>query len=257
MFMLCEKGRIEDLPKLKGYITELKYDGCRAFIHYKKGKGIHIYNRNGNNITKKFPEFERIRTPRYIKELLIDGEIISDDFNHLQSRIHTDKAIKIRLLSKCYPCKFVAFDIVLVNGINVGKKDILIERKRYLENYLLENDWLKKIKTYDNPKELWDKVIEKDLEGIIMKAKHSLYYPKRSKFWLKIKNNKFIDCKILDYEKNDGYGCLITDKGKVNLANRQNQLFYLTHKPKEVVVECRELSKNGKMRFAKLIKFKI
>ena len=179
--MLCESEIPENAQLIFSeteWICEEKYDGIRACI--VNGK---IYGRRGRDITKQFPEFDAsVGT----KDMVIDGEILCDDFSKTQSRVLTTNALRIRLMAKHMPAKFYAFDYVDVKGDFDGE---LVVRQERLKQLMAMNpkEWLVFAKqgSFDD---MWKYVIENAREGVIMKRKDSLYeHGKRSKNWIKVK----------------------------------------------------------------------
>lgn len=215
------------------YIFELKFDGTRTLI-FVSPESFKIYNRRNIDITYLYPELEILR--QYVKRnTIFDGEIIAMDngkpsFRKLQERAHLKNKTKIKYQMEKNPVIFICYDILYDNKNLIDLP--LIDRKKLLENYE-DNDYFLKSKYIEKYGiNLYEIVIEQDLEGIVAKKKNSEYeIDKRSNSWLKIKNLKEETFFIGGYtEKDSSYvislflGEYINNKfnfvGKVTLGKR-------------------------------------
>ena len=71
--LLWEKSKIfQD----SNYLYEIKFDGFRAFIYVSRKKFV-ILSRNGNDVTKKYPELREMQKIVGEHEVIFDGEIIT------------------------------------------------------------------------------------------------------------------------------------------------------------------------------------
>jgi bifunctional non-homologous end joining protein LigD len=196
----------------KDWVFEVKWDGVRAIL-FKGKKGIRIQSRNGNDITKRYPEIvnsARISL-RDCGSVVVDGEIVVlneqglPDFNTHQHRMNIQDPNEIMALSVKFPSTYYAFDILYNDDKNV-KGLAYLDRRHLLLKALKTNDAIR-ISDYIEEKgiEILRKSNELKLEGIIAKHKTSLYQEGvRSKDWLKIKNTKTQDCVIIGYTKGTG-----------------------------------------------------
>ena len=174
------------------YLFELKFDGLRATIHVGPNTLI-IYSRRGVNITHLYPELISIKS--LVKEnMIFDGEIVLFDkdkpnFSKLQERSHLKNKMKINHFSKENPVCFIAFDCIYKNKSLIDLT--LLERKNILSKIEDSEYFIKTKYVLNNGKELFKKVKNKNLEGIVAKKIDSIYQINtRSKDWIKIKNLK-------------------------------------------------------------------
>lgn len=73
----------------ENYIFEPKWDGWRILIH-KQGDRIAAYTRQGNCVTRKFPELEAVHDAIQAESAILDcegvcirdGRSVFDDFAH-------------------------------------------------------------------------------------------------------------------------------------------------------------------------------
>ncbi len=208
----------------KDWVFEVKWDGVRAIL-FKGKKGIRIQSRNGNDITKRYPEIvnsARISL-RDCGSVIVDGEIVVlneqglPDFNTHQHRMNIQDPNEIMALSVKFPSTYYAFDILYKDDKNV-KGLAYLDRRHLLLKALKTNDAIR-ISDYIEEKgiEILRKSNELKLEGIVAKHKTSLYQEGvRSKDWLKIKNTKTQDCVIIGYTK--GMGNRVNYFGSLVLA---------------------------------------
>jgi bifunctional non-homologous end joining protein LigD len=196
----------------KDWVFEVKWDGVRAIL-FKEKKEIRIQSRNGNDITKRYPEI--VNSARIsLKDcgsVVIDGEIVVlneqglPDFNTHQHRMNIQDPDEIMALSVKHPSTYYAFDILYKEDKNV--KGLAYLDRRHLLLKALETSDAIRISDYIEEKgiEILSKSNELKLEGIVAKHKTSLYQEGvRSKDWLKIKNTKTQDCVIIGYTKGTG-----------------------------------------------------
>jgi bifunctional non-homologous end joining protein LigD len=187
--MLAATGTKEILTSTE-YIFEPKLDGYRALCEKKAGT-LRFTSRNNRDITREFPE---LAFGDLIKaDCVLDGEIVIYDekgnpsFSLLQGRKHQRR-----------PPTYVAFDVLELEGRNL-KTLPLSTRKRLLSEVVEEGKNLQTMPSTDDGERLWDVVTARHLEGVMAKKKESAYVTGRSRAWLKIKDEKTVDCVIIGY----------------------------------------------------------
>ncbi len=277
--MLAYRIREEDLDKLNGYAFEPKYDGSRnIFIIDFERNSLTIKRRNSRTDVferipdYQFPEFNiddlRKVMNKNIRNIILDGEMMSNSFADLMNRTHLIDSFKIKLAMKFNPVYFVAFDILYMNDNDLTMLPYK-ERRYILETELIKkNDLVKVIDVfYDYPTQIFETMLKKGFEGIIAKRLNSKYIQSRTKDWLKCKKHFTETVKILDFDtksksrpqKNKSIKIpvlnLITPIGRVTVPRKEDIDYYYAHKPKMVEVEFQELSKENKMRFPKFVRF--
>lgn len=226
--MLCESITKEEIKNLKGnYKANFKYDGERI-IAVKNGTDIFLFNRRGREKSFIYPEI--------VKELslspnsfIIDGEIITYDgvFNSLQKRVNLSDRRKITEQVKNNPVKFMVFDVLNVDGLDVRDKP-LQERIRewYKISFALEKPfdikvWFVEFNEIDYLLKIAE---EKELEGIVIKNMDSAYQSRRSYDWLKCKNFKETELTLISYtENNAGIRCEDKEGIAVQVAGEQHR----------------------------------
>lgn len=208
----------------KEWVFEVKWDGVRAIL-FKNNNSIQIQSRNGNDITRLYPEIVNAAklSLRDGKSTIIDGEIVVlnekglPDFHTHQQRMHIQDPHEIMSLSVKNPSTYYVFDILYNENENLEGLGYL-ERRQLLSSVLKTNDTIR-ISEYIEEKgtEILSSSKELNLEGIVAKHKRSIYREGiRSRDWLKIKNTKTQDCVIIGYTR--GLGSRISHFGSLVLA---------------------------------------
>jgi len=217
-------------PKsMKGRVlVEYKYDGVRVLIVVKDGVGT-MYSRSGKEITN-FPQITQSVTDLARGDCVIDGEIMSENFQELMKQLRRDKDVDT---SDAY---LVAFDIIpLLDFIRGGCDTPLIDRKDELDTFIGSNikvvDYTLLDLDTDSGKETYSEMnrvaLKEGYEGLMIKPVNGVYECKRSKNWLKVKPVIEVTLKVVDVEEGTGrneglLGALVcegTDMGKFIRVN--------------------------------------
>ncbi len=208
----------------KDWVFEVKWDGVRAIL-YKNHNNINIQSRNGNDITRLYPEIVNAvkMSLRGNESTVLDGEIVVlnekgiPDFHTHQHRMHIQNHHEIMSLSIKNPSTYYVFDILYDEEKNLESLGYL-ERRQILNSVLKTNDTIR-ISEYIDEKgtQILASSKELNLEGIVAKHKRSVYREGiRSRDWLKIKNTKTQDCVIIGYTR--GLGSRVSHFGSLMLA---------------------------------------
>ncbi len=206
--MLARTGELSDLER-DDFIWEPKLDGTRALVYKHAGK-VRILNRRKRWIEFRYPELATLPERVLPESCILDGEIVvfdrsgKPDFRSLQERDHQEEPVRIELLSRLKPATLVVFDILVLNGEDLFEKPLL-ERKRLLQENVVEGEGLKICYYTREGKRLWEVALRMGLEGIMGKRDGSAYQPGiRSSDWVKLKAVKTMDCVILGYTPGEG-----------------------------------------------------
>jgi bifunctional non-homologous end joining protein LigD len=199
----------------KDWVFEVKWDGVRSILFYNKAKAItEIQSRNSKNITHRYPEITKAigTVVKSNESIVLDGEIVVlnkdgiPDFQMHQKRMNVESQREIELLSNQIPATYFVFDILYIDGRNVEELQ-LSERRKILDSVIAEGSKRIRISEYieEKGRALFESVIERHLEGIVAKEKHSKYHQGlRSSAWLKIKGILTQDCIVVGYTKGEG-----------------------------------------------------
>lgn len=190
-----------DLDRLMAtgdWTLDLKLDGERAFL-MPDGK---ILNRKGADITSQFPEIDNPTG------LWLDGEIVAlnGSFESVLSRSSQVGASAIMRGANVNPCRFVAFDMPDVGGVE------WLIRRSLLEQVAAETGLPTTVVSQDRA--FFDQVRELGMEGVIAKRRTSRYqFGRRSKDWVKFKHLFRVSCLVAGYAPGSGsrehFGALV------------------------------------------------
>src|SRR5215217_4045478 len=199
----------------KNWVYEVKWDGVRAILFHDRAKAMaEIQSRNGKNITYRYPEITKAigAVLKSNESIVLDGEIVVlnkdgiPDFQMHQKRMNVESQREIEFLSNEIPATYFVFDILYIDGRNVEELQ-LSDRRKILESVIAKDSKRIHISEYieEKGKALFKSVIERHLEGIVAKEKHSKYRQGiRSSAWLKIKGILTQDCIVIGYTKGEG-----------------------------------------------------
>jgi len=195
-------AEMKDLFDSPDYIFEIKWDGIRCVSYL--GTETDIRNKRNKLMAPIFPELQNLHEQVKVK-CILDHELLvlrngMPEFYEVQKRATMTNPFKIKLSSERYPASIIAYDILYYKDRDITMLP-LIERKKYLQDVVIENNMIS-VSRYveNNGVMLFDLVKEKGLEGVVAKKKSSLYWQgKRSKDWIKFKVLDSDDCVICGY----------------------------------------------------------
>ncbi|KAI9015005.1 ATP-dependent DNA ligase [Gaertneriomyces semiglobifer] len=186
------------------FTCEYKYDGERAQIHLLPEGKVHVYSRNSENLSAKYPDIlESI--PNVIKQgvtsFVLDCEAVAWDrekkcilpFQVLSTRKRKDVQTSDIQVQVCV----FAFDLLYLNGDPLTTKSLKERRDIMYENFHevdgiftfakhMESSNVEEMQTF------LDESVEGNCEGLMVKTldKDASYEPsKRSRNWLKVKKD--------------------------------------------------------------------
>ena len=192
--------RFDDIYNIsweKPYAVSEKYDGFRLIIE-KRGDDIIMTSRQGKSITS-LPEFEK-QFKRYDFDFIIDGEAMADTFHDISTRIsRKDEYTDISGL------RYVCFDVLELKGEDVKKKPF-IQRTALLRNTFIQNTLIRfehLIMTDDDTlmQEFYQKIVNNNGEGVMIKKVDAPYEYGSRKNWAKIKPVYEATMKVIGYEQ--------------------------------------------------------
>jgi bifunctional non-homologous end joining protein LigD len=155
---------------------ELKYDGFRAVVAISGGD-VAMLSRNELDLAPRFPKTFAALKKWKVKEIVVDGEVVVLD---------AKGAPRFQLLQQGGNERMVVFDVLWLDGQDLRRKPYT-ERRKILEK-LKPPPGIDLAQTLDmNGEEALAHAAKNGWEGIIAKRNSSVYEPRRSKEWLKIK----------------------------------------------------------------------
>lgn len=255
--MLCDSINEEEFNSmdLNDFYGNNKEDGERI-IAIKKGDRVELWNRR--NVEKGFVYEEIINSLKKLDfDFVIDGEVTTHDgiFNSLQRRAGVRNPIEIKRRMVEIPVKYMIFDIIRLEDKDLTKLP-LSDRIKFLDKFKgIENVEILPYLEGEDIRKLWDLVKTQDKEGIILKAKNSVYEFRRAKTWIKLKNFKEIEIEFGEYEVNNAGVKLSTGFYEVQVqddsSDRVEKIKKKIDKGEKVkvVIQYLERTKDNKLRF--------
>ena len=160
------------------WVYELKYDGFRALCAISGGE-LAMWSRNEIDLAPRFPKVAAALRKLKVPDVVFDGEIVALDE---QGRP------RFQLLQQGNRELIFLFDILWLDGHDLRKVPYG-DRRALLEQSLRRPPALVKLaqQLHTSGDKALLQAAQDGWEGIIAKRKESLYEPRRSKEWLKIK----------------------------------------------------------------------
>jgi bifunctional non-homologous end joining protein LigD len=189
----------DEVPKAKGWLFEVKWDGYRAIGRVAGGETT-LTSRNANDLTTRFPTVARalekaVKTP----DCVLDGEVCAIDE---QGRA-TFSAMQQGKTGTTYV--YFVFDVLETEGESLIDLP-LTERRERLEGLLdRSNRSVQLSEAFDDGEALFEAAEQQHFEGIIAKRGESRYQPgRRTRDWVKVKTEKRQEFVIAGYTKGQG-----------------------------------------------------
>ncbi|NUP59984.1 MAG: ATP-dependent DNA ligase, partial [Pseudarthrobacter sp.] len=193
--MMATSGDEADLQG-SAWQYELKWDGVRAVL-VGDGKQVRIFSRNGNDVTRTYPEFtDPACWPG--EPFVADGEIVAvgpggrPDFGLLQGRMKLTRAADVAKARVAIPVQLMLFDLLFSGGKDLRRLPLSKRRERLEEFFEPSGCPMQLSPVLDEPvRHLLDSAQELGLEGIMAKRRDSRYVSgQRTRTWLKLKTEQ-------------------------------------------------------------------
>jgi bifunctional non-homologous end joining protein LigD len=189
----------KELPKGKGWLYEVKWDGYRATA-YVHGGEAHLVSRNGKDLTERFRTVARalvraVKTP----DCVLDGEVCALDedgratFSAMQQGRPDTKYI------------YVVFDLLELEGEPL--LDLPLTERRALLEQLVDrrSSDVQVSEAFEDGEGLLKAAQDQKYEGVIAKRADSRYEPgRRTGQWLKLKTHNTQEFVIAGYTRGQG-----------------------------------------------------
>jgi bifunctional non-homologous end joining protein LigD len=200
------------------FLCENKYDGFRALCALSGGR-VAMWSRNQLDLAGRFPAIAKALSRLVVGEAVIDGEAVALD---------REGVSRFEALQQGGESMLYAFDLLWLNGEDLRQRP-LEERRELLES-LLSNVAapLALAERLDGgPEKALAKIARQGGEGIVIKRRGSVYEPKRSRNWLKLKAQNTSELAIVGYtpatNSDQMVGALllaVNDHGKLRFAGK-------------------------------------
>jgi bifunctional non-homologous end joining protein LigD len=170
---------IAKVPSGERWVHEIKFDGYRVQVHLAN-EAIRIFTRRGHDWTHRFKKVSHDAWHIRAASAVIDGEIVvpaadgATDFSVLQNELK-GQSKKIVM---------VAFDLLYLNGRDLRKLP-LHERKAALKKIVAGTDIQFSESFEIDGQAMLEHACKVGLEGVVSKARDSVYPTGRSNDWVK------------------------------------------------------------------------
>ncbi|MFD0045163.1 ATP-dependent DNA ligase [Pseudarthrobacter scleromae] len=184
-----------DVAALQGsnWQFELKWDGVRAILVADE-KAIRIFSRNGNDVTRTYPELaDRQCWPD--QPFVADGEIIAvgpsgrPDFGLLQGRMKLTRPADVARARTAIPVQLMLFDLLNDGGTDLRRLPLATRRQR-LEEFFTPSGCPVGLSPVleEQVEHILESARELGLEGVMAKRTDSRYVSgQRTRTWTKLK----------------------------------------------------------------------
>jgi len=207
--MLATLGTEATIDDQGEYAFEMKWDGYRAIAEIADGE-LRLLSRNGNDMTATYPELHDL-VDAVTGDAVLDGEIIAParggrpDFARLQSRGGLSKKAEIEKAMASTPVRFVAFDILALDGESTVTKNY-DERRELLESTVTAGGAVDVPPVFEGDLEsAMQSSRTLALEGVIAKLRDARYSPgRRTNAWIKIKHHATQEVVIVGWRPGKG-----------------------------------------------------
>jgi ATP-dependent DNA ligase len=238
--LLNEIRNLSEIPAGTNYL-QVKEDGERCQVHIIKGIVKAMISRSGMPMLYRFPEIRDLKFPETVTAIL-DCEIcvFDGDKSIFYGGINQRKSEPTKKILDELPATLVVFDLLYLNNELLLNKTYR-ERCEKLTHTFTDTNHFKIAEIYFDAKELWEMVVKKDFEGMVIKNPNSTYEPgKRTSAAIKLKNYKDAEVVVENVELNSK-GSKIFGKTMID--------------GKEIEVECQIPSETVSIGVTKKIKY--
>jgi ATP-dependent DNA ligase len=172
----------QQVPSGPDWLHEVKHDGYRLIV-WRKGKRVRLFT---HDWTDRYSLIAEAALRNRISHFVIDGEAVLlgvdgvSDFTGLHSRRHNDEV------------QLYAFDMLALEGKDLRKLPLHL-RKNNLSRLLArrpEGIFVSDFERGEIRPDLFRKVCEFGLEGLVSKRRDSAYCAGGSPSWIEVKNRR-------------------------------------------------------------------
>lgn len=267
--MLASPPKAERLEQLRGtHAFDTKLDGIRALLYVEHGVAT-IINRNGVDVTHRFPEVAGAAEAHLNLDAIWDGEVVamSGSFQDTARRDKQNKPEDVVRHMATIPVVFVAFDLLHHDGVDLRNQPFEY-RRQALEMFGPNPDTAHlSTSVLSMDPAFFEQVKALGMEGVIAKRLRSTYRAGRFSDWLKFKTVRSLTCVAIGYEKGTGarahFGAMYlavidgdkpVEVGRVGTGFTASEITMLkgeldAGRPVVVEIEALNKSKDGKLRF--------
>jgi len=178
-----------------GWVYEEKYDGDRI-LAYKEGARVRLLSRNGRDNTGRFPEIAAAVAALGPATLLLDGEVVVFDRNHVSrfQMLQQDRG----------PPAYAVFDCLFLDGRDLRDEPLSMRRAALERLIPPQGVLLLSQRLAASGHVAYQLAKRKGYEGLVAKDLASPYVGRRSRSWLKVKVHQEDEFLIVGYTAPEG-----------------------------------------------------
>lgn len=269
----------DKLPRNLEYpvLVEPKFDGVRVLAFIENNgvlPKVTLWSRSGRQYTNFPSVVEALEKCVTTRGIVLDGEIIGENFQELMTEARRTKAKKDSPQSEV---TYHVFDWAYVDRFKKAQVDprlLLNERLDKLANLIKHNPVVKLVTgkvahNYNDIDSIYDYYVRAGYEGVIVKQ-NALYGYGRSNRWIKLKPTSTLDLPIVGFIEGTGkhagklgalevsikskrvnVGTGFSDDQRASIWKNRNSLI-----GKHVEVKYQEMTQDGSLRFPVFMKFR-
>jgi ATP-dependent DNA ligase len=232
-FAPMEMRAVDAIPDGPEWQYEPKWDGFRAIAH-RDGDHVEVISKNGQPLTRYFPEIANTLTALASDGFSLDGELVVPDagvlsFDALQQRIHP-AASRVARLAQSTPALYLVFDLLRENGtelLGLPLRERRMRLERFARTFSSGGALRLSPATTDRAVvDAWFARVGGALDGVIAKRADKPYASGKRDAAVKIKKTRTADCVIGGFRyatgANDRVGSLL-----LGLYDEQGLLDYI------------------------------
>ena len=213
--MLATAGTAKDIRDPQDWAFEMKWDGIRAIVTTPGADhtGVSLTSRNGNDLTRTYPELAAVADAVSGHAATLDGEIVAlgrngrPDFGVLQKRMNVTDPREIERLRASTPVQLMLFDLLAVDGQPLVKRSYDARRAALLSLVRDVPSGVVQVPPAfeGGVDEAMATSLELGLEGVVAKERSEPYTPgKRSPAWIKIKHQRTQEVVVAGWRPGNG-----------------------------------------------------
>lgn len=199
-----------------GWVFEIKYDGYRL-LGEGRDREARLLSRNGNDLTRTFPEVARAVRGLPYRGFALDGEVVVfgesglPSFRLLQRRGRLRRERDVARAAAQWPATYFAFDLLAFEGLDLRPLPLLARKEMLREALPTVGPIRYSDHVAREGEAVFGRLAALGLEGVVGKREDAPYVGGRSRSWIKVRTARTGDFAVHGFtepESGDGFGAL-------------------------------------------------
>ncbi|MFH5823869.1 ATP-dependent DNA ligase [Georgenia sp. AZ-5] len=210
--MLATLGSLHQLSDEHDWALEMKWDGVRAIVGIDDGE-VRLMSRNGNDVTRLYPELAGVAGAVPAGRAVLDGEIVALDargrpsFGLLQKRFNLGDDRQVARQAAASPVRLMLFDVLEVGDESL--LDLTYDERRARLREVVDPGAHRLVEVPEVFEGDVDAAVRASrtwgLEGVVAKRRDSRYTPgRRSPAWVKVKHSLTQEVVVIGWRPGQG-----------------------------------------------------